>query len=296
MFKLVHGLAADFFGHNFEQSAFQDPTHWEQLRNHDLLKRIVPLPLSNTPAAKNMRVAAVLGICAEALSRHIFRSTYLLDGNQLHEFMDCLQDQDWHQGIYLRSVLLQSQAIMQQDYSIERAETLVAEVLKLTKPILSDERQLLFRDSLLKVCKNIAKQWMRFQELEATIEPEFGLNDDADDWTSFPLGHDTTRAANGNDERSPDQDPKKPAPLPADAKLNITQTNFVVWPAFFISKEGEVELLQQGFALSEEQMQSAKEEESAIAARRARQGLRKHLRKGNKLPTFSCNGMFDLMR
>lgn len=234
-----------------------------------------------------MRVAAVLGICAEALSRHIFRSTYLLDGNQLHKFMDCLQDQHWHQGIYLRSVLLQCQAIVQQDNSIKCVKTLVAEVLELTKPILSDEKQLLFEDSLLKVCKNIAGQWMRFQELEATVEPEFGLNDDAGDWTLFPLGHDTTCAANGNDERSLDQGPTKPAPLQADSKLDITQTNFVVWPAFFISKEGEVELLQQGFALSEEQMQSAKTEESAIASLRARQAARNTTRRRNKLSAFS---------
>lgn len=296
MFKLVHNLAVSFFGHDFEKSAFQDPAHWEQLRNHDILKRIVPLPLSNTTAAKDMRVAAVLGICAEALSRHIFRSTYLLDGNQLHELIDFLQDQDWHKGIYLRSVLLRSRPDMQEENSIKRAKTLVAEVLELTKPILSDEKQLLFGDSLLKICKNIAEQWMRLQGLEAAVEPEFGLNEDADDWTPFPLWHNTTRAANGNDECSLDQDPKKPAPSKADSKLNITHSNFVVWPAFFISKEGEVELLQQGFALSEEQMKSAKDEESAIASRRARQAARNTTRRRNKLPASSLNGVLDLKR
>lgn len=120
MFKLVHGLVVDFFGHDLENSAFQDHANWEILRNHDLLKRIVPLPLSNTTAAKDMRVAALIGICAESMSRHIFQSTYLLDGNQLHELVDALQSNDWHQGSYLRSVLLRSLVKEQKNNSVTR--------------------------------------------------------------------------------------------------------------------------------------------------------------------------------
>lgn len=268
LFQRVHGLTFDFFGHDFEPSAFQDPDRWKKLRNHELLKRIVPLPLSNTTAAKGMRVAAILGICAEALSRHILRSSYLLDGNQLHDFIDSLQDQNWDQGIYLRSVLLRSQPDIQTNNSIKRAEMLVAEVLEFTNQILPDERQLKFGDSLLKISRHIADQWMRLQKLEAVVEPEFRLTDDADDWISFPF----------------DQDPKKPVPFKAESNLNMADTNFVVWPAFFMSKEGEVELLQQGFALSEEQMKSAKDEESALVSWRARQAARNTTRKRNKGP------------
>jgi hypothetical protein len=67
MFKIVHGLVVEFFGHDLESSAFQDQANWKSFRNHDLLKRIVPLPLSNTAAAKDVRVAGLIGICAEAM-------------------------------------------------------------------------------------------------------------------------------------------------------------------------------------------------------------------------------------
>ena len=291
MFKLVYDLVVEFFGQDLENSAFQDQANWETLRNHDLLKRIVPLPLSNTTAAKEMRVAALLGICAEAISRHVFQSTYLLDGNQLHELIDAIQSYDWHQGNYLRSVLLRSLPKEQKNNSLARTKRLVAEVLELTKPILSVKRQLLFGDSLLKVCRNITEQWMQFQELEAAIEPEFELNDDADDWKLFLLGHIPTRAVNDNVKHSLDPDPKK-----ANAKLDMTQTNFVLWPAFFISEAGELELLQPGFALGEEQMKPAKIEETAIASRRARQAARKTNRRRTKFTATSRNGVLDMTR
>lgn len=223
-----------------------------------------------------MRVAAVLGICAEALSRYILRFNYLLDGDQLHEFIDSLQDQNWDQGAYVRSVLLRSQPDVQTNNSIKRAEMLVAEVLELTNQILPDERQLKFGDSLLKISRHIAEQWMRLQKLEAVVEPDFSLTDDGDEWISFPLD--------------------QPVPFKAESKLNMTDTNFVVWPAFFIFKEGEVEILQQGFALSEEQMKSAKDEESALVSRRARQAVRNSTRRRNKLPATVRNGVLNLMR
>ncbi|KAJ5880800.1 uncharacterized protein N7473_011853 [Penicillium subrubescens] len=275
MFKLVHSLIVEFFGHDLENPAFQDQTTWENLRNHDLLKRIVPLPLSNTTSAKDMRVAALIGICAEAMSRHIFQSTYLLDGSQLHELIDALQSYDWNQGSYLRSVLLRSLITEQKENSLKRTKRLVAEVLKLTKPLLSAKRQVLFEDALLVVCKKITEQWMQFQELEAAVEPDFELNDDAGDWKLFLF---PKRAMNNNVEFPQDPDPKK-----AEAKLSMMQTNFVVWPAFFISEAGELELLRPGFALSEEQMQPAKSEENAISSRRARQEARRTNRRKAKI-------------
>ena len=84
---------------------------------------------------------------------------------------------------------------------------------------------------------------------------------------------------NNNVEHSLDPDPKK-----AEAKLSMTQTNFVLWPAFFISEAGELELLQPGFALGEEQMQPAKSEENSIASRRARQVARRTNRRRAKIP------------
>lgn len=122
MFNVVHGLIFEFFSPDLENSAFQDQANWETLRNHDLLKRIVPLPLSNTIAAKNMRVAALVGLCADAMSRRIFQSTYLLDGNQLHELINAIQSYDWHQGTYLRSVLLRSLTQEQKNNSFTRTK------------------------------------------------------------------------------------------------------------------------------------------------------------------------------
>ncbi|KAF3396118.1 hypothetical protein F1880_007246 [Penicillium rolfsii] len=275
IFNLVYGLVDDFFGHDLENSTFQDQSNWESLRNHDLLKRIVPLPLSNTTAAKEMRVAALIGIFAEAMSRHIFQSTYLLDGSQLHDLIDTLQSQNWDQGSYLRSVLLRSLIKEQHENGLRRTKRLVAELLKLTKPLLSAKRQVHFEDALVGVCNNITEQWMQFQELEVAVEPEFVLLDDAD-WKLFLL----PKRAMNNVELSVDPELSK-----AEAELSMSQLNFVVWPAFFISGAGESELLQPGFALGEEQMQPAKSEENAISARRTRrQEARKITRRRAQMP------------
>lgn len=76
----------------------------------------------------------------------------------------------------------------------------------------------------------------------------------------------------------------------------MAQTNFVLWPACFISEAGELDLLQPGLALGEEQMKPAKSEENAIASRRGCQVVRKTNRRRTKFPATARNGISDLTR
>ncbi|GAA3332244.1 hypothetical protein GCM10020331_091690 [Ectobacillus funiculus] len=69
-------------------------------------KQRVPLPASNSLAAKQMRVVAGLIIFGEALAEHIFRPTHITHGRELDEVLAHLGTQNPLQEMYVRSALL----------------------------------------------------------------------------------------------------------------------------------------------------------------------------------------------
>lgn len=61
----------------------RDASCWANLRSADHLRHQavrLPLPRSNTPAAKQMRIAAVLAALSRSLARHVFRPTWAVEG------------------------------------------------------------------------------------------------------------------------------------------------------------------------------------------------------------------------
>lgn len=235
-----------------------------------------------------MRIAAVLGICAEALNRYIFQPTYLLEDNKLPNLLTELGEDDPVRESYLRSVLLPVQPDKQRENGQIRAGHVATDVVDCTGSMLPNEGREGFQSSLENVCKEACDQWMRLQELEVKVELDFET-DDADEWTllPFPLpdGETQRQKANG-DAISAGNNSKQPAQAQDQPKVDLKDIRVVVWPAFLLPKDGEMGLLQKGFVLGETQIKAARDEQNAALLQGTRRAVRQGIRRAR---TFSMS-------
>ncbi|KAG8168849.1 hypothetical protein KVR01_001598 [Diaporthe batatas] len=75
----ILNLCEHHFGQDLDPTVLRDPSCWASLRSADHLRAQavrLPLPRSNTPAAKQMRIAAVLAALTRSMARHIFRPAW----------------------------------------------------------------------------------------------------------------------------------------------------------------------------------------------------------------------------
>ncbi|TQV93651.1 hypothetical protein V2A60_004174 [Cordyceps javanica] len=71
----------------------------------DVIEKLsIPLPASNSAAARQMRVVAALAVCGDALDRHIFRQAFV--GDDLHQLLETLVVDHPKQESRVRAVLL----------------------------------------------------------------------------------------------------------------------------------------------------------------------------------------------
>ncbi|KAK9772499.1 hypothetical protein SCAR479_10872 [Seiridium cardinale] len=297
MFTMAYKWAENLFVDDLEESAFVTPssgTIWAKIRNHGRVNRIIPLPLSNTREAKQMRISAVLAILAWSLAQYIFQPTYLLQCNELSDLLAGLADDDPVRENYLRSVLLPVLPSKQKANGKKRIEQVVVEVYAAVSPVLPNGRHEEFRSSLESICKQVCGQWMRLQLLDEKIEPSFDAYDD-EDWKLLSLpafdGNDTETAA--AEAGTVADDAATESAIAEDDRYqgvgDIEDIAAVLWPSFLSFRGGESELLTEGFVLNKAQVKPAYNEEKAALLQGIHRAARQISRK-DRTKSFVTNG------
>ncbi|KAI1506332.1 hypothetical protein F5X99DRAFT_49 [Biscogniauxia marginata] len=270
IFESAYGFAEVNVGRDLEQAVLANPSLWDKLQNHAQVKRVIPMPMSNTCEAKKMRVAAVLAIFGSLLSKYIFQPTYHLEeSTELSELMSDLANYDPTREGYLRAVLLDVLPERQKLNSRLRVERVVEEVLACIEPLLTaGGKHNTTRASLETVCSQVCTQWMQLQKLEDKIEPSYEATYDEEEWKMLPLH-------NPNDHNNNYHDNNDDVPQPNG---DIGDIVTVAWPSFLSLWDGEPEVVAKGFVLTKDQMRHAREEENALlwqGTRRARRNSRR---------------------
>jgi hypothetical protein len=297
MFTLAYKWTESLFIDDLDETTFTTPsssTAWAKIRNHSRVNRIIPLPLSNTREAKQMRISAVLAILAWSLAQYIFQPTYLLQCNELSDLLAGLADDDPVRENYLRSVLLPVLPSKQKANGKKRIEQVVLEVYVAVSPVLPTSKHDEFRSSLESMCKQVCGQWMRLQLLDEKIEPNFDAYDE-EDWKLLNLP-----AFNGNDGETAStdagavvDDAATESAIADDDRYqgvgDIENISAVLWPSFLSFRGGESELLTEGFVLNKAQVKPAYNEEKAALLQGIHRAVRQISRK-DRTKSFATNG------
>lgn len=181
----VLDLAEKHFSADLDDTVLRDSSCWTNLRSSDYLKHAVriPLPPSNTTVAKQMRIAAVLAVLSRALTKHIFRPTYLIENDaELTRALKDLEADNPAQELHARSTLLAILPDREKRNAARRVKSVVREVSYLVQHLLSALQYEAFCTALEASCELACRQWRRIQGATMKVEPYFGPPYDDYDW------------------------------------------------------------------------------------------------------------------
>lgn len=212
-------LCEQHFSQDLDTSILRDPSCWANLRAADHLRHQamrIPLPRSNTPAAKQMRTAAVLAALSRSLARHVFRPSWAIDGGgadadaALGSLLRGLEAASPDHERHLRGALLAAAATVfptrggkeeegkggegqthagkaHAAPTRRRAAAVVREVTFLVQHLLSALQYGAFLEGLEACVALACDRWARLQGASMKIEPYFGPPYDDFDWQVLML-------------------------------------------------------------------------------------------------------------
>ncbi|KAK2052389.1 hypothetical protein LY76DRAFT_583541 [Colletotrichum caudatum] len=267
IFKDSFALMRKYLGNDLANDVLSDSSRWNEVRNHLAVKRNIPVPLTNSPPAKKMRVAASLAILAFALSEHVFQPTYLLGDNQLAGLLDDLiTASDFEKEAHLRSVLLKLCPSKHESNASERAKKASNDLVRRVGPLLPESKRDEFASALEKICQGAARCWAHVQRLVDRVDPvtSFEVAADMDAWKLMELPGMDGEPSKARGSPSPGgkkngAQPKTQASGPSSGAVEDVVA--VVWPAFVLFDEQET--LREGLVLKGSQVEEAKTEESS---------------------------------
>ncbi|EFX02701.1 hypothetical protein CMQ_2630 [Grosmannia clavigera kw1407] len=186
----VFDLVESHFQQDLADHVLSDASRWNNLRNADALKGPTqfPLPQTNSPIAKAMRIAAVLSVLSRTLYRYIFRPFYLLrDDEEFTDLLHEVEDDNPTMEENIRATLLATMPEVQQASAKARAQHVVREVSWVVQHLLDAIAYKSFCTSLGSACAVACIEWQKIQRARTKIEPYFGPPYDDFDWQELPL-------------------------------------------------------------------------------------------------------------
>jgi hypothetical protein len=160
-----------------------------KLKAPSIMPHQVPLPPSNTNAAKQMRLAVILGLIARELTEHIFLPFYisLSDIDVLVDLAE-LARKDPKKESYCRAVLLAISPEKQETILEGKKKIFCQNVGSYLFDLLPAAQYDEFRQSLEFVVERACETWKFFQYSRNRYVTDYDLRDwGEDEWESFPF-------------------------------------------------------------------------------------------------------------
>jgi hypothetical protein len=214
----------------------------KNLRDSQLLDRPIPLPRSNSPAAKRMRIAAMLAILARWINLAIFQPAYILDEDEeIRILLVRLAAANSKKESFCRGLLLSIDPEEQTKNASKRVERVIKEVAWYIRDSLSVVQYESFRSGLELVVQRACDIWRIVQCAREKYELYFELNHYTDiEWQplKFEGGEQNLTRASDVDEQL-----------------------LVIFPRIYIIEDDEPDPITNGVVLMKSQSTAAAEEE-----------------------------------
>ncbi|KAL3469913.1 hypothetical protein BJX99DRAFT_264731 [Aspergillus californicus] len=179
---------------DLSQRILQDGVVWDNFKRQSKLavEHHVPLPQSNSPAAKQMRLAIFLAILAREIDRHIFQPTYLLPEDAgIRQILADLAVSDNEKESFCRSMLLSINPDAQNAALQSRTQAVIRNVSAYMYHMLPEDQFTQLRASVGEIVRRAIDLWQPIQGSLQRYEPDFEpLKWGDDQWKilDFPKG------------------------------------------------------------------------------------------------------------
>ncbi|WKT38381.1 hypothetical protein QSH57_000199 [Fusarium oxysporum f. sp. vasinfectum] len=271
-----------------DEACLTDIAVWGRLRNHASIQRTIPLPASNSPAAKQMRVAAGLRIYSMALADHVFKSTYLTQNSDFEDVLRDLETEDPLHEAFTRAVLLKIQPARQTRNREARAKMVADQVSDAIADLVPPSQKETLKARLYQVSLEACNAWLVIQQLLGPVRPVFSLHM-PEDWVPLPssVPQRNSKAGLSGVAREPlatrveNQGQEIQQPNAESQPIEIDDIMQVIWPAFYVTssqQEDDVgdqvpELVHRGHVITRSQ---GREAEIEMSRRNARKNARQN--------------------
>lgn len=161
----------------------------KKLKTPSIMPHQVPLPPSNTNAAKQMRLAVFMGIIARELANNIFQPFHVsFDEIEIQDMFVELSIKDPKREAFCRAILLAISPEKQNAILEERKKTFLQSVGSYFFDLLPATQYDELRQSLKLVVDRACETWRFFQYSKNRYEPDYELLEWGDgEWESFPF-------------------------------------------------------------------------------------------------------------
>ncbi|KAI9729511.1 MAG: hypothetical protein M1818_008483 [Claussenomyces sp. TS43310] len=217
---------------------------WKRLEEFKLLGGPIPLPRSNSSAAKRMRVALMLAVLARRIDEHIFLPTYILEDDEIRPLLERLAIANSSKESFCRALLLSLFPEKQARNATQRVGQVVREVAYYVQDFLSVTQNESFRTGLEKVVRQACEVWRIAQHAVARFEPTFELTC-YDDFHWQPL------------KFVENAEPRGQSPQMASAR---DEERLVIFPRVYYLEDGQRGPITNGVVLMESQSIAAAQE------------------------------------
>ncbi|GIJ81687.1 hypothetical protein Asppvi_000187 [Aspergillus pseudoviridinutans] len=188
--------------------AFENLQAWKkfQEKSDQALRHHIPLPLSNSKEAKQMRLAVILGILSREIDKYIFQPTYILpDDSQIREMLANLAISENEKESFCRLLLLSIDWPAQKRECEARIQIVVRNVASYLYGLLTETQFDEFCLGVQKIVSQSAEIWEKFQRTKQKYETDFEPIQWGDlEWEEFPFpeadGSENRRAEGTPDE------------------------------------------------------------------------------------------------
>jgi predicted nucleic acid-binding Zn-ribbon protein len=274
----IASLIETTFRQDLSATILADESCWTNLLQSPSTRHI-PLPQTNSPAAKQMRIAVILSLLSRSLHTHIFRPVYLTSTPEdplPHILRAIALSNPAHEEHTRATLLAMLPAERQRAFGVKRVAAVVREVSYAVQHLLTALQYEAFCVGLEQVCKLACAQWMRIQLGKMRVEPYFGPPFGDFDWQVLPLP-----AFEGGGEEGGERDDlvvevgrpvddgqvvedkleavTSPGPM-EDGDVGPDDIMLVVWPSMCVVENGELESITQGLVISKDQVRTATDE------------------------------------
>jgi hypothetical protein len=284
MFSLALSLAEEYFNIELPPNHSVVDGLQDKLESLNTVTQI-PLPLSNSGIAKQMRQAAFLAVLAREMGQKIFQPTYLFSDNRgLVQILEDLADDPSgpEREAHFRSVLLAVAKWvpdLTSEIEVSHIQAVVETVSDYVLGLVPKEKQSTFKYRLEDLCKKACEDWKVFQKLECRVELDLKPDEDKEDcWLpvfdpSLPLEKETRQKRRQNGTASNSGSETTPTVLDKETKIAAASRDLVdavaVWPAFYTYRGNNrtPPVLAHGYLLTASQIARAKMESKELESK-----------------------------
>lgn len=219
------------------------------MRDLGYLDPKIPLPRSNSLAAKQMRIAALLAILSRSITQHIFQPTYLLedkvDRDEIQTLLVHLAISNSKQESFCRALLLSIFPEDQAKNATKAVERVVREIAWCIRDLVLDAEFEKFRSDVEVVVKKALEAWQMVQNTREKFEPYYELNHYVDfEWQTLSFKNSVTGAGQENTANALKDD---------DALL-------MIFPRIYVIADSDPDPVTPGVVLKKSQTWSAVQE------------------------------------